>query len=294
MKYSTLLLALIFTPLFSTAQSTWKNKKQKVSHAQGTLFGYWGYNRSAYTKSNMRFVGPGYDFTLSGAVAHDNPSSEPATYFDIKTITVPQFSARVGYYIKNHWAISFGYDHMKYIFQDKNEVTLSGEIDPGVDNVTNWSGVYNGVPIVTDRNTFHYENSDGLNYLRFELLRTDLLVAFGDKDQFAISTNLSVGAGTLLSFNDFDFAGQKNVRTISMSGYGISGHASLRFEFFRHVFIQTKLGGGFNHQLKVRTRPNDASSYARHAYGYGSFDTTVGFLLYIRPKNGCDTCPMWD
>lgn len=143
MKYSILILALVFTPLISNAQSTWKNKKQKVSHAQGTLFGYWGYNRSVYTKSNMRFVGPGYDFTLSGAKAHDNPSSEPATYFSINTITVPQFSARVGYYIRNHWAISFGYDHMKYIFQDRNDVTLSGEIDPGVDNVTNWSGIYN-------------------------------------------------------------------------------------------------------------------------------------------------------
>lgn len=294
MKYSILLLALIFTPLFSSAQSSWKNKKQKVSHAQGTLFGYWGYNRSVYTKSNMRFVGPGYDFTLSGAKAHDNPSSEPATYFSLNTLTVPQFSARVGYYIKNHWAISFGYDHMKYIFQDKNEVTLSGEIDPGVDNTTNWSGIYNGVPIVTDRNTFHYENSDGLNYLRFELMRTDLLLAFGSKDQFAVSSNFSVGAGTLLSFNDFDFAGQKNLRTISMSGYGISGHASLRFEFFRHVFVQTKFGGGFNHQLKVRNRPNDASAYTRHAYGYGSFDTSVGFLLYIRPTNGCDSCPVWN
>lgn len=295
MKYSILILALVFTPLLSTAQSTWKSKKQKISHAQGTLFGYWGYNRSAYTESNMRFVGPGYDFTLSGAKAHDNQSPLSSGYYwKLNSITVPQFSARVGYYIRHHWAISFGYDHMKYIFQDRNEVTLSGEIDPGVDNTTNWSGIYTGEPIVTDRNTFHYENSDGLNYLRFEVMRTDLLIAFGAKDQFAISTNLSAGAGALLSFNDFDFAGQKNVRTISLSGYGISGHASLRFEFFRHVFIQTKLGGGLNHQLKVRTRPNDASSYARHAYGYGSFDTSVGFLFYIRPTNGCGTCPIWN
>ena len=291
MKYSLLILALICAPLLSMAQSTWKNKKQKISHAQGTLFGYWGYNRSAYTKSNMRFVGPGYDFTLAGAKAHDNPSRELNTYFNINTITVPQFSARMGYYIKNHWAISFGYDHMKYIFQDRNEVTLSGEIDPGVD--ANWSGVYNGVPVTTDRNSFHYENSDGLNYLRFEFMRTDLLVAFGAKDQFAVSSNLSVGAGTLLSFNDFVFAGQRNMRTISMSGYGISGHASLRFEFFRHVFVQTKFGGGLNHQLRVRNRPNDPSAFTRHAYGYGSFDTSLGFLLYIRSKNGCDSCPNW-
>lgn len=292
MKYALLILVLALTPMFTTAQS--KNKKQKISHAQGTLFGYWGYNRSAYTKSNIRFVGPGYDFTMAGAKAHDNQSPLSSGYYwDLASITVPQFNARVGYYFRHHWAISFGYDHMKYIFQDANEVTLSGEIDPGIDNTTNWSGVYSGEPIVTDRNTFHYENSDGLNYLRLELTRTDMLVALGSKKQFAISSNVGVATGTLLSFNDFDFAGTKTVRTISMSGYGLSAHASLRFEFFRHFFIQSQFSGGFNHQLKVRTRGNDPSSFAKHAYGYGMYDTSVGFLLYIRPTNSCDSCPVW-
>ena len=64
MKYSLLITALVLTPFFASSQSAWKNKKQKVSHAQGTLFGYWGYNRSAYTKSNIRFAGPGYDLSL--------------------------------------------------------------------------------------------------------------------------------------------------------------------------------------------------------------------------------------
>lgn len=294
MRYAFLILALLLAPMFTSAQSTWKNKKQKISHAQGTLFGYWGYNRSAYTKSNIRFAGPGYDFTLGGARAHDNQSPLSSGYYWNPTeFTIPQFNIRVGYYIKHHWAVSLGYDHMKYVFQDANEVTLSGEIDPGVDNVNNWSGIYSGEPVTTNRNTFHYENSDGLNYLRLELMRTDMLVAFGSNDQFAISSNVGVATGALLSYNDFDFAGTKSMRTISMSGYGLSAHAALRFEFFRHFFIQTQLSGGFNHQVKVRTRPNDSSSFARHAYGYGMYDTSVGFLLYIRPTNSCDSCPVW-
>lgn len=294
MKYALLILALAFAPLFSTAQSTWKNKKQKISHAQGTLFGSWGYNRSVYSKSNIRFAGPGYDFTMGGARAHDNQSPLSSGYYwTPNRLTVPQINASIGYYFRHHWAISFSYDHMKYVFQDGNEVSLSGEIDPGVDNVTNWSGIYNGEPIITDRNTFHYENSDGLNYLRLQLIRTDLLVAFGSKDQFAISSNVGVATGALLSYNDFDFAGTKSTRTISMSGYGLSAHAALRFEFFRHAFIQTQFSGGLNHQVKVRTRPSDPSSFARHAYGYGMFDTSIGFLLYIRPTNSCDSCPVW-
>jgi hypothetical protein len=268
--------------------------KKKVSNSNGTLFGYWGYNRSFYTNSNIRFVGPGYDFTLSGSKAHDNPEKfNPGVYFNPTKITIPQFNARIGYYFRDNWAISFGYDHMKYIFADQNEVHLSGSIDPGVDDVNFWSGTYNAEPVTTDRETFHYENSDGLNYLRLELTRTDQLVKLGSKDQFVISSNVGLSTGGLLSYNDFKFGGTESIRTISMSGYGLSLHVSPRFEFFRHIFIQSGIGTGFMHQTKVQTRANDPSSFARHSYGYLEWNTVVGFLLYIRPTNACDSCPVW-
>lgn len=284
-----LLLALSFiSPVFSQRKKT----KTKNSYAKGTLFGYWGYNRSFYTKSNIRFVGNGYDFEMKGAVAKDNPSTEFSKYVNFNTITVPQFNGRLGYYFKDHWAISFGYDHMKYIFADNNHVNIYGNISPGVDTVTNLSGNYDGQEFVTNRNTFHYENSNGLNYLRFELTRTDQWYATRSK-WFAFSTNIGIGAGGLLSFNDFTFAGRKDMVTISMSGYGASAHLGARFEFFKHVFIQGNLSGGMMHQVKVKTRPNDPSAYARQFYGYGEMDVVIGFLFYIRPTNNCNSCPHW-
>jgi len=291
MKLRFLFVALmILTPMVSSAQHN--RNKNKDSKGKGTLFGYWGYNRSAYTKSNIRFVAPDYDFTLNGTVAHDNPEPAGAVYFDPSRITVPQFNARIGYYFKNHWAISFGYDHMKYIMADKNDVYLSGYVGPDVFPGL-WSGTYDAEPVTTHRQYIHYENSDGLNYLRLELTRTDHLVELGDNDQFRISSNIGVATGGLLSFNDFKFGTIDNRRTISMSGYGLSLHANLRFEFLRHVFLQSGFSGGFNHQVKVKTRPNNSQSYARHTYGYGDWNTVLGFFLYIRSKNGCDSCPVW-
>lgn len=277
------------------AQKPWKKQKQKISVAKGTLWGYWGYNRTAYTKSNLRFIGPGYDFTLQDVTAFDNQSKVGQGYYiNPAKITIPQFNARVGYYFKDHWSISFGYDHMKYVMADQNEVLLSGEFTPGVDaSPNNWSGIYNAEPITTDRNYLHYENSDGLNYLRFELTRSDMLFGFGSEQQLVITSNLGVAAGGLLSFNDFTFAGKKNVRTISMSGYGLSAHVGLRFEFFKHVFLQSTLSGGFHHQLAVHNRPADASAITKHKYGYGELHTVIGFLFYIRPTNSCDSCPVW-
>ncbi len=293
-----LLLLVILTPLFSQAQG-FKRMKKKVSYAKGTFFGYWGYNRAGYTKSNINFQGPGYDFTMQGAKSYDNPEEFNFTvYFDPNQFTVPQFNARIGYYFKDHWAISLGYDHMKYIFADHNQVNLSGTIDESVDS--QWNGTFNGEPITTNRKFFHYENSDGVNYIRLELMRTDMLWKAGRNDWFAISSNLGLSTGGLLSYNDFilgehpiDNNSINERKTISMSGYGLSAHVGLRLEFFRHIFLQSTFSGGLHHQLKVRTRPNDPSSYARHAYGFIMSDTVLGFLIYIRPTNSCDSCPVW-
>ena len=286
------LILLLFVGFSADAQ--YQRMKKKESDSKGTLWGYWGYNRTRYTKSDIRFVGPGYDFTLANAEAHDEQAILSSNnYLRLSNLTVPQFNVRMGYYFRDNWAISFGYDHMKYIFADNNEVFLSGEIDPGIDNVTNWSGTYDAEPIITNRKQFHYENSDGMNFIRLELTRTDTWLRYGNRDQFQVSTNLGFSLGGILSFNDFRFAGSTTKRTISMSGVGTALHFSPRFEFFRHVFIQPTVSAGLIRQGKVRTRPNNASSFVQQSLGYAEFNTVVGFFLYIRSKNACDSCPTW-
>lgn len=289
----TLIVLLIVGGSFS-ADAQHRRMKKKESDGAGTLWGYWGYNRTRYTNSNIRFVGPGYDFALADAKGHDEQAIVSANnYLRLSNLTVPQFNVRLGYFIRDHWSISLGYDHFKYILADDNEVYLSGEIDPGVDDVTNWSGTYDAEAIVTDRKKFHYENSDGMNFIRLELSRIDTWVRLGNKDQFKISSNFGFSFGGILSYNDFKFAGQETKRTISMSGVGTAVHVSPRFEFFRHIFVQPTLSAGFIRQGKVKTRPNNASSYAQQSLGYGEFNTVVGFFAYIRPTNNCQSCPVW-
>lgn len=269
--------------------------KRKVSTNQGTIFVQWGYNRTHYTKSNLRVVGPGYDLTLSGAKAIDRPEPFSAkSYFSVENITVPQFNLRVGYYYKDKWAISIGYDHFKYVFKDRNQVSLSGTIDPGIDTVSNWSGVYTGQNITTDYNSFHYENTNGMNFIRVELTRSyPIYTPRKLKGNFNIVGNLGLSAGTILSVNDFNFLGRFDRVTYSISGYGLAAETSLRFEFLKHFYLQPSLNSGFVHQLKVRTRPNDPSSYAKQALGYVEYNVLLGGLFYIKPKKKCDDCPTW-
>jgi len=279
-------------PVLSVAQRG--KGKPKVSYARGTMFGSWGYNRSWYSKSTINFIGPGYDFSLAGSKATDQPTPFSfGSYFNPKLLTVPQYNLRLGYYIRNHYALSLGYNHMKYVFADQNQVLLSGDINAGIDTVTDWSGSYNNESITTDRNKFHYENANGLNYVHLQLSRTDALYKGGKNDLFVLSLNAGIGLGALASYNDFKFAGKEDLATFSLSGFGVSAHAGLRLEFFRHFFIQSELSGGYMHQAHVRNRLNEPNAYAKQKFGYASFSNAIGFLLYIRPTNDCNSCPNW-
>ncbi len=283
---------LVVLVLFSLSFSL--NAQRKVSTEKGTVFVQWGYNRTHYTKSNLRVVGPGYDLTLSGAKAVDRPEAFSVNnYLNPTNLTVPQFNLRAGYYYKDKWAISLGYDHFKYVFEDRNQVTLSGQIDPGVDTVSNWNGTYTGEKITTKYSDFHYENTNGMNFIRVELTRSFPLYSPRKNKNFGIVGNVGVSAGTILSVNDFNFLGQFDRVTYSISGYGFSGQSSVRFEFWKHLYLQGGLNTGFIHQLKVRTRPNDASSFARQALGYVEYNVLIGGLFYLKPKGKCDDCPNW-
>jgi hypothetical protein len=277
---------LIFLPFLGASQKT-----SKDSQAKRAMFVYWGYNRSFYTDSKISFFGPGYDFSLAGVQATDRPSPEFKTYVDPSTLTVPQFNARIGFNFKKKWALSFGYDHMKYVIVHGPTYLLSGRINPLIDPISNWSGDYNTEPVTTDESILHYENTNGMNYIRAEISHIDKLVRASNA--FAIYSVSGLGAGLVLNYNDFTFAGEKSMTTLSMSGVGASAHLGLRLEFFRHFFLQANNSVGFLYQHRVKTRGNDPYAYARQSLGYFQSDLVLGGIFYLRPKDNCNTCPNW-
>ncbi|MEY4286718.1 MAG: hypothetical protein RL511_796 [Bacteroidota bacterium] len=285
-------LLIIFLLIFSSTSFQAQYQQPKKSTAKGTLFCYWGYNRSIYTPSTIRFIGPGYDFKLKGVQAVDRPSRNFAEYVNFNTFTVPQFDVRIGYNFKRNWAISLGYEHMKYVMKHGPTYYLSGTISPGIDQATGWSGTYSGDSVVTNETTFHYENTNGLNYINFQLTNV-FKIYQSEKGNVALTTLMGVGAGPILSYNDFTFAGEKSMETVSLSGLGASGHFGLRAEFFKHLFVAANVQGGFVGQYRVKTRPNDYDSHAKQAFLYGQRDIVVGALFYLKQSDKCNTCPNW-
>ena len=291
-RYCLLLLTMFF--LISGFSQRKKKSYPKKSFNAGAIFLQWGYNRDFYSKSDINFTGPGYDFTLQDCQAEDRQESlSYENYFKFNNITIPQYNIRIGYMIKKNWAISLGFDHMKYILKDNVPYQLSGTINPGVDLETNWSGTYINEPVITQEASFHYENSNGLNYIRAEVSRVDQWYRERNSAWFALSSLFGAGAGAIVSMNDFTFAGRKSIETQSLSGMGLSLHADMRLEFFRHFYIQPGISSGFMLQNNVKTRPEDFNSIASQQFGYLEAHVLFGLLFYLKPINACDACPQW-
>lgn len=290
--YRKLFLFLLLAVISNPADAQIRKHQRKRSTNAGTLFLYWGYNRTAYTGSTIHFIGSDYDFTLKGVKATDRqPKFSGDLYLNPMNVTIPQYNFRVGYYFTEKWALSFGVDHFNYVMAPNNEVSLDGHFDMGVDSL--WEGNYQQEPTTIDRNHFHYEHSGGLNYLRLELMRSFDLWEAGDRRQFAITGNVGLNLGPMLTTTNFLFAGEQTNRSTKLSGYGIGANASARFEFFKHVFIQAEGGLAFAHLPGVLTRPNDRNQRAKQAFGLATYNVSLGLMFYIKTKNGCDSCPHW-
>ncbi len=283
-----LLLAIIAIP----ANAQVRKHQRKRSTNAGTLFFYWGYNRTAYTKSNIHFIGSDYDFEMKGVKATDRqPKFGANLYLNPMNMTIPQYNFRIGYYFTEKWAISLGVDHFNYVMAPNNEVVLDGHFAMGADSL--WEGNYHQESTVIDPNHFHYEHSGGLNYMRIELLRSYDIWEAGDRRQFAITGNVGLNLGPMLTTTNFRFSNEQSNRSTALSGYGIGANASVRLEFFKHLFIQGEGGLAFAHLPGVKTRLNDRNQRAKQAFGLATYNVSLGLLFYIKTKNGCDSCPHW-
>lgn len=287
-KHIALLLLLILAiPGYSQKYSY----KKKFGTQKNAMYFYWGYNRSIFTRSDINFVGPEYDFVLVDAAARDRPSTEFKTYINPSTISVPQFNVRVGWYYKHRWDWSIGYDHMKYVMRDWQELYINGDIYGTTSSNLYGSYTNNSGKIMIKPQDLHYENTNGLNYISVQLNNTAPLYKSNNR-KFAIQRRFGGGLGPVITQTDFNWDGQEYHSTLKFGGYGLSANGGVRFDFFNRFFLMNNFGVGFIHLPKNETIQGQGH-YAKQKFMWASWEIVGGVIWYLRTKNGCDTCPDW-
>jgi hypothetical protein len=258
---------------------------KKTYSRKGEYYFFWGYNRSEYAKSDISFHGKGYDFTLHDVVAYDLPipfSTEE--YLDITRLSIPQYNFRVGYFFNDHWAVSFGSDHMKYVMVNEQMSTITGHIsaqvsDPAIDvQAINpaYVGDFNNQPFKINKDFLTYEHTDGFNYTHFEIDRYDRIWKAKNNIQ-GLDWLVGAGAGALIPRTDsYLFKVGKN-NHFNFAGYGIDLKAGLRFDISRRLFFQTDFMGGFVRLNNVHTTGRDNQDYAQQSIWFGQFYGALGY-----------------
>ncbi|MCD0464767.1 hypothetical protein [Flavobacterium sp. ENC] len=255
-----------------------------TAHNKGKFFVSWGGNRDSYTKSDVNFRGKDYNFTVADMKAHDKPKGWHIDYVNPANMTIPQTNFRMGYFINDHYSVSIGWDHMKYVMTQNQTANVTGYINLPADQAGSYyNGEYNNQPVDMSLNGAQeggsdvpqgnppaflmYEHTDGLNYVNTEVSRhDDISKLFGlpNTDKFQINLTEGLGAGVLYPKTNTTLLGKERHDDFHVSGYGLSAKAGINFTFFKYFYIQGELKGGYIDMKDIRTTTSSEDKASQH------------------------------
>ena len=268
-------LFLLASPYAFTQQSQLSDHNSQ----KGKMYFYWGWNRSLYSKSDITFTGADYGFEIKNVIAKDRQSVFGADpYLNPARATIPQYNFRLGYFISNHWDISFGIDHMKYVVQDYQTVKISVFDDSPL---TPYEGVYNDYDISTTSDFLLFEHTDGLNYINLGIRRSDNIVAL---DWVAFNLTEGIGAGALYPKTNTTLFRKERYDEFHWSGYSFDVMVGINAKFFDVFFIQSELKGGYVNMPNIRTT-NSTDDKASQSFFFGQINILFGGIIHLSPNS---------
>lgn len=237
---------------------------------KGKFFISWGGNRESFSKSDIHFKGKGYDFTIQNATAKDKPKGWHIDYINPTRITIPQTNVKVGYYISDHYTISMGVDHMKYVMERNESRRVEGFINlPKNELGAIYNGTYNNDLFLVTEDFLQFEHTNGLNYVFAEFARVDDISSIfniGNTDKLQVNFTEGVGGGILYPKTNTTLLQKDRYDEFHLAGYGISVHAGLNLTFFKHFFVEANLKGGYIDMPDIRTTNNVSESASQHFF----------------------------
>jgi hypothetical protein len=275
MKLIPILLFLLLTQIIAFGQTT--NTPSFKKRNKGTLYASWGYNREWYSKSDIHIQNDGdinqhnqygsYDFTIHDAKASDRDDFDQIP--DVGNITIPQFSARVGYMFndKRDLGIEVNYDHAKYIVNDYQNLHVTGQIfGTAIDKDT----------MIDPKGFLHFEHSDGANFLSVNLVKRYQFYNAPSK-RLRFSAVVKAGPGLVYPRTDVTLFGTRVNNKWHVAGYILSAEVGPRLEFFKYFFTEFTGKVGFANYTNALVL--DGTGKANHKFTTVMMIFTFGFQV---------------
>ncbi|MEO8794368.1 MAG: hypothetical protein ABI390_02820 [Daejeonella sp.] len=204
-----------------------------------------GFNWERYSKSDIRFEGPGYDFTLRDVVAHNQPSKGSL-----------QYNIHFGYKLNDKYSILLGWDHMKYVVDIPQQVRINGYIESTVSDPAiptgQYEGVYNEELITLNPDFLTLEYTDGFNYIKLGGERQQPLLSFG-KGNSKLGLTTGLAAGVIMPRADVKLFNVGDNNKLNIAGWAASANAGLKLNITKSLYLQGSLEGGYAKMFHVYT-----------------------------------------
>ena len=246
---------------------------------KGQFYISWGWNRAAYTKSNISFKGSDYDFELRKVVAHDKPSKFSfRDYLQIDRLTIPQTNFKIGYFIRKNLAITFGFDHMKYVMTKDQTVYMKGVIT----QKGQFEGTYDGEKKLTE-DFLTFEHTDGLNYIHAEVEKYfNLYHTTGNK--FRIDALIGGGAGVLMPRTDIKLMNYERSDQFHVSGFGLNIKAGIQATIFKHLMIRFENKNGYINMPDINLHKKGIPGRGKQSFFFSAIDGMIGYSFSFNEK----------
>jgi hypothetical protein len=241
---------------------------------------YWGYNRSAYSKSDIHFSGPDYDFTLYNLTAHDRPSPSGINYFNPVRLSIPQYNIRTGYFVTDRFQISFGWDHMKYVVDQKQKALISGVISENASQ--RYAGTYLNDTVMLDYDFIKFEHTDGFNVASLDFEYMQPVTRFF-KDKIRLKWNVGLGGVWVVTKTDVTMFGDGMNNDFHVAGFSLQAKTGPRIEWKNKFFLASEFKTGYVTLPWVLIK-NEAPQHASHNLIYYEGYVVVGVYLDVINK----------
>ncbi len=275
MKNQSLLIVFFFSVFFQqlSAQDSLVKPEKYTAHNKGKFYVFWGGNRGYFTDSDIHFTGDDHDFTIYDVPSHDKPKGWHVDYISPGRMTIPQTNFRLGYFINDHYNISIGVDHMKYVMYQDRAVDINGSYP----NEGSYGETLPNNQVFLTEEFLTFEHTDGLNYVNSEFSRVDDISSWfrlPNTDKVQINLTEGVGAGVLYPKSNVQMFGEDRHDEFHIAGFGLDVKAGLNFTFFKYFFIQTELKGGYINMNDIRTT---SDSRDRASQDFWFMETVIAF-----------------
>lgn len=230
---------------------------------KGKFYLYHGWHESNYSKSDIHLKGDNFNFTLRDVLATDRVMPYKLDpYLNPKSFTTVQTSSRIGYYFHNHYTVSLGNDHMKYVMTNGQTVKINGTINTG----TEFDKTYSNEDIVLTTDFFKFEHTNGLNLINIEVNRVDNVLTWLKIESKYVEVNLieGLGWGLLFPHTDSKLLNFDRRDRFHLAGYGFTAKSGINITFFNHFFIQAELKGGWMNMPNIRITNNANEEAQQH------------------------------